>query len=237
MTKDEIVKSFLDRGYLPIQLPPGFSSSSFADKYLAVAKVWKGKHNTRLDKFSVLRSVYSRRMTGIPNPIAFFRLVNEIAKYWERIQSHYRKSEISVSAPELGGDIRAIQTTKFRELDEIRVLRSSGYKFVLLSDISRFFPTIYTHVIPWALHGKEKAKKSIGKHTPAFFGNILDSRSQGVQARQTIGLPIGPDSSHVLAEAIAVAVDCELKASLGYWPAGYRFVDDYCLFFNRRWRR
>ena len=234
MTKHEIVEAFLDRGYFPSQLPPGFATQTFAAAYPAVSKLWSGKHETRLDRFSVLRSLYSRRMTGIPNPIAYFRLVNDVAKYWDEIQTHYGKSKISVSAPDLGGTERAIEATKFRELDEIRVLRSSGYKYVLLSDVSRYFPTIYTHVIPWALHGKEKAKKNIGNHSRAFFGNILDSRSQAVQARQTIGLPIGPDSSHVLAETIGVAIDCELHKSLGYWPSGYRFVDDYCLFFSRR---
>ena len=26
MTKDEIIKSFLDRGFFPVQLPPGFKT-------------------------------------------------------------------------------------------------------------------------------------------------------------------------------------------------------------------
>jgi len=38
----------------------------------------------------------------------------------------------------------------------------------------------------------------------------------------------------VIAEMIAVAVDRELVARLGYRPEGFRYVDDYCLFVNSR---
>lgn len=235
MTKDEIIASFLGRGYFPAQLPPGFDTKSFATSYPVVSKAWPKKQpDTRLDRFSVLRSLYSRRMTGIPNPIAYYRLVHEIASYWPNLESHFKKSKISLTQPQLADEGRAISITKFRELDEIRVLKSSGYRYVLVSDISRYFPTIYTHVIPWAIHGKEDAKKNIGNVTPAYYGNILDVKSQGLQSRQTIGLPIGPDTSHVLAEVIGTAIDCELEKALGSWPDGYRYVDDYCLFFQSR---
>ena len=46
-----------------------------------------------------------------------------------------------------------------------------------------------------------------------------------------MGLPIGPDTSHVIAEAISTAVDTLLRISLKFWPAGFRYVDDYYLFF------
>lgn len=47
-----------------------------------------------------------------------------------------------------------------------------------------------------------------------------------------MGLPIGPDTSHIIAEAIATSVDLELKKRLKSWPAGFRYVDDYFLFFG-----
>ena len=56
----------------------------------------------------------------------------------------------------------------------------------------------------------------------------------GLQSWQTIGIPIGPDTSHVIAELIGTAIDVDLKAELGFWPAGYRYVDDYYLFFETR---
>lgn len=229
-------KEFLHRGYLPIQLPPGFTSNSFASSHKDIGKRWGSKRHEmcRSEKFSVARSSYNRRVTSIVNPISFYFLVKEIVKYWGKIQSHYNKSNISLSRPKLNPSLRAIEISKFSDLYEAKVTRSTGYRYALLTDISRFFPTIYTHTIPWALHGKEIAKKNTRKYTPTFFGNILDSKSMGVQEWQTMGLPIGPDTSHVIAEIVATAIDKELKTRIGYMPHGFRYVDDYCLFFNSR---
>jgi hypothetical protein len=40
---------------------------------------------------------------------------------------------------------------------EVSTATGSG-SFVLISDVSQFYPTLYTHAIPWALHGKAYAK-------------------------------------------------------------------------------
>lgn len=111
-----------------------------------------------------------------------------------------------------------------------KINSAAGYRFVLRTDISRFFPTIYTHSVPWAIHGKALAKKN-RKPTPKFFGNLLDLALRQGQDQQTIGLPIGPDTSHIIAESIAVAIDLELKKKLKGFPAGFRYVDDYFMFF------
>jgi len=102
---------------------------------------------------------------------------------------------------------------------------------MLRTDISRFFPTIYTHSVPWAVHGKAIAKKN-RKVTPKFFGNLLDQSIRQGQDGQTMGIPIGPDTSHIIAEAIATSVDLEFRRRMKDWPAGFRFVDDYFLFFE-----
>jgi hypothetical protein len=44
-------------------------------------------------------------------------------------------------------------------------------------------------------------------------------------------LPIGPDTSHIIAEVISSAIDLELKKKLKRFPPGFRYVDDYFLFF------
>lgn len=38
-----------------------------------------------------------------------------------------------------------------------------GKRFVVKADISTFFPSIYTHSIPWALVGKAVAKQNRSK--------------------------------------------------------------------------
>jgi hypothetical protein len=118
-----------------------------------------------------------------------------------------------------------------QSLYERRLLRGAGYRYVLRTDVSRFFPTIYTHSIPWALHGKSVAKKN-RSITPKYFGNLLDLAVRQCQDEQTFGLPIGPDTSHIIAECIATAIDIELTRKLRSTPPGFRYVDDYYLFFE-----
>ena len=229
------IRAFLRYGYFPVQLPPGFTTNQFADKYKTLESQWTSNDapTCRGERFSVARSSFNRRVTTVVNPAAYFLLVKEIAQHWPAIQRHYSKTSISRSRPKLEPSLRAIKITKFSDLYEARVNSSSGYKYALLTDVSRFFPTIYTHTIPWALHGRSVAKRNREKSTK-FFGNIIDNRSMGVQDWQTMGLPIGPDTSHVIAEIVATAVDIELKNGLGKTPPGFRYVDDYCLFFDTR---
>lgn len=224
----------LQRGYFPIQLPPGFTTSSFSDRRAEYEGRWPTQvPATMAERFSVPRSSYYRRNTAILNPIGFYHLARRVSKYWQQINQHYEKSTSSRSIPLEGGSLRAIKLTKFSELQEDKVTSSSGFRFALVTDISSFFPTIYTHSIPWALHGKAAAKENRGM-SDEFFGNWLDTRCRSTQDGQTIGLPIGPDTSHIIAETIGVAIDVEIAASLGAKPAGFRYVDDFYLFFNAR---
>lgn len=230
------LKELLEKGYFPIQLPPGFSSTGYANNYKKFEMVWEEKKapSTRVEKFSVARSSYYRRITSIVNPISYFLLAKAIDKYWPKIEEHYKKSEISLSIPSISPEIRAIKIKKFSDLYEAKIIKSTGYRFVLITDISSFFPNIYTHTIPWALHSKADAKKNKTKKNDTFFGNLLDSRSMGIQDWQTIGLPIGPDTSHIIAEIIGVAIDVQVKDTLKDWPNGFRYVDDFYFFFDTR---
>lgn len=228
------LEALLARGFFPVQLPPGFTSEVFSKK-ISNFNHWTppSKKSYKMEKFSVARSSFYRRVTRIVSPISYYFLAKDICKYWDKIQIHYAKSKISLSTPKISPSLRAIEISKFNELYEEKIIRSTGYRYVLITDISSFFPSIYTHSIPWALHGKNIAKSHRNK-SDAYYGNILDLRSMGIQDQQTIGLPIGPDTSHIIAEIISVAIDQELHSSLGEWPAGFRYVDDYFLFFDSR---
>jgi len=132
----------------------------------------------------------------------------------------------------LGGAERATSIAPISELAEKRTLLSAGFRYVLKTDVSTFFPSIYTHSIPWALHGKAAAKANQRNYTSAFFGNILDYLMQRCQERQTMGIPIGPDTSHIISEVIGTSIDLMIKENLGKWPDGYRHVDDFFLCFQ-----
>jgi hypothetical protein len=65
-----------------------------------------------------------------------------------------------------------------------------------------------------------------------LYGDSIDECVRNTQDRQSIGIPIGPDSSFVIAEIIGTAMDNRLCELLGYQPTGFRFIDDYYLYFD-----
>lgn len=188
--------------------------------------------DTKAEIFSVARVGHQRRSTSLPNPVAQTYISLRVVEHWGKIVSHYRKSKLSASRPRFlrnGG--RATSITSMQLLYDRKIAKSAGYRYMLKTDLSRFFPTIYTHSVPWAVHTKSKAKKNRGL-TAKWYGNLLDLDLRQCQDGQTIGIPIGPDTSHIIAEAVATAVDIEFHKYFKGWPAGFRYVDDYYLFFE-----
>ncbi|UUC49149.1 RNA-directed DNA polymerase [Pseudomonas citronellolis] len=238
------IKRLLEDGYFPSQLPPCFVTQDLADNHAYFYAYWLNLQpppktgqkiprapSAKLETFSVARAGLLRRITSIPNPIAQTYLATHVADNWGNLLSHYRQSKLSKSKPRfLKNASRAANIPSMHALYDNKIATSAGYRFMLRTDISRFFPTIYTHSVPWALHGKAVAKKN-QKPTTKYFGNLLDLSLRQCQDGQTIGLPIGPDTSHLIAEAISTAVDIELKKKLKVVPPGFRYVDDYYLFF------
>ncbi|EJC6944226.1 TPA: RNA-directed DNA polymerase [Vibrio diabolicus] len=230
------IKNLIQHGFFPVQLPPAFNTKSFAEKYKEIESTWESQGKppkTKSEKYSVARSSYYRRVTSLVNPIGYYYISKEIDTHWSKIEKHYRKSNISLSKPKIKSGLRAIEISKFSDLYEAKLKKSSGYQFALVTDITSYFPSIYTHSIPWALHTKSIAKKKT-QHTEEFYGNIIDAKSMSLQDGQTMGIPIGPDTSHIISEIIGTSIDKDLYDLLGYWPAGFRYVDDFFLFFNNR---
>lgn len=229
-------KTLLEKGYFPSQLPPPFTTSDLVRVIDRVERGWeKGPQDSRWCKpehFSVIRNGHKRRTTSIANPLSQVLLVKSIDRYWSQLSKSLRSS-LAVSRPRIDSTgQRATPMVPMQELYEHKIARSGGYKFILRTDIARFFPTIYTHAIPWAVHGKAIAKKNSKKLTDAFFGNVLDKAIRDGQDGQTIGIPIGPDTSHIIAEVVVSAVDREFVSRCGRRPEGFRYVDDYFLFFE-----
>ena len=112
------------------------------------------------------------------------------------------------------------------KLSEKKLACRSTAKYIAKADIARFFPTIYTHMIPWILHGKETSKNK--KNDYSLLGNRLDTLIRNAQDGQTLGLPIGPDSSFLISECILSKIDNELQQRLkGCDYKIIRIVDDY----------
>lgn len=104
--------------------------------------------------------------------------------------------------------------------------------FLLKSDLARFYHSIYTHALSWAIHGKSIAKKN---HSNTLLGNRLDLLSRNGQDGQTIGIPVGPETSRILAELVGVAIDKDFLKTAGLDEADLvRFVDDFAIGISTR---
>jgi hypothetical protein len=99
--------------------------------------------------------------------------------------------------------------------------------------VSQFYGTAYTHSLAWAVHGRTNAKK--WKDKPKLLGNRLDAHVQRAQSNETLGIPIGPDTSFILGELILSAVDRQvMDAGTRRWLHGFRYYDDYELYCETR---
>lgn len=134
------------------------------------------------------------------------------------------------------GEKRAVaQISRIRDFKEKCIKVSYDRLYELKADVSKYFPSIYTHSIPWALHTKKVAKSKEGRTDKTLLGNQLDEAVRKGQSGQTKGIPIGTDTSRIIAEIIGTALDVEFVNQLKLENIdykGYRFIDDYQLYFK-----
>jgi hypothetical protein len=122
----------------------------------------------------------------------------------------------------------------FGERPRLRALRRRGSRYLLQTDINQFYPSLYTHTIPWALHTKAACKAALPSKNKGIhlLGNKIDRALQCMNEGQTHGIPIGPDTSLVVAEVLLAAVDVELLRRCPRIIRGFRYVDDYEMSFT-----
>jgi hypothetical protein len=233
---DELrLPKLLRRGYFPAELPPPFNSDMFADSSVDFAGKWdgakiRGKFWTAPESYSIPRYGDARRKLALVNPINQLHISNLIADNWTALEDRLKRSQISEFKPEFSKSSRgrAITGVDFDGVARRRARLLSTYGRYVKTDITRFYPSIYTHSIAWAILGKTYVKAN--HHVAAFknhFANHLDKAVGSGQEGQTIGIPIGPDSSRIIAELIAVEVEEIAKNHIGgFEKRGVRYVDD-----------
>lgn len=120
------------------------------------------------------------------------------------------------------------------------------YPCMMHLDITKCFPSIYTHTISWALKGKRLAKELLHdsaakdaykKHAP--FDVTFDRLIQSTNHSETHGIPIGPELSRIFAEVILQHIDHQIEKKLaeknfvlGTDYTALRYIDDFFLFFK-----
>jgi len=239
LTKTERFKILLEKGYLPEELPPSFNTEHLARYRESVAKKWakipKEYPKTNNEIYSIPRIKHSRRNLSVANPISQFYLSKLIADNWIEIRIHLKRSEYSIEVPEIEKDgKRAISKPDFplTSLRENKI--SANFDHALVSDISRFYGTLYTHAVPWALHTKLWCKNNLYNSSyKKSLGARLDKAVQRGQDNQTIGIPVGPDTSRVISEIVGVAIDGHVQNVLDLDKnRALRHIDDWYIGFD-----
>ena len=232
-----LLKNILTKGYFPKELPPCFNTESFGEfvfSNITLPKEFVSEEKpAKACTHNFARAGSLHRKLTLVNPVPFFHLARCISDNWAEISKSIQKSGLSISIPKEGNDAeRAVVPSKAQsELVDQRARSRVSYSSLLKADIANFYPTIYTHSIPWALHGKVIAKNDRSDH---LIGNKIDRLVRNCQDEQTMGIPIGPDTSLVLAELVLSALDERLQkqfAQLKVDIAGFRYYDDYELSF------
>jgi len=201
----------------------GVMAQAVASRYRPAVPV-----RSQCSQHSVPKRKHLRRVLSIPNPLHQSLLCCEIVDNWEDLVRLCGESQVSLSMPVVSKK-RALESKFDRRHESVeRARRSIGARYVLKADLARYYPSIYTHSIAWAIHGKAAARAD-GKY--ALFGNRLDLWMRETQDRQTGGIPIGPDSSFLLAEVLASRLDKALQDAFDHTLRGTRYIDDYNLYF------
>jgi Reverse transcriptase (RNA-dependent DNA polymerase) len=222
----------LSKGYFPRELPPPFTT----DKYAAFLSDGSEIPNDLLEKcprsrsatYNLARAGTLRRKLSVLNPFSYLKLSKLCLEKWDALESLATRSPLSLTKPVTTDPDRAIERqTPLKEFPARKAAVRYSARYVLKTDISRFYNSIYTHSIPWVIHGKAKAKRNTG---PSLWGNTLDKLIRDSQDGQTMGIPVGPDLSLLIAEMLLSAVDRELVRNTGV--RGLRYIDDYELSFD-----
>src|SRR6266508_56705 len=225
-------RDLLARGYFPRELPPTFTTAPFASFVAAQPSAVSSVRSTRGVLHNLAGPGGLRRSLRIPNPFAHADLCHEMEQHAALLQAHLTAVSLSASRPRATGSLGRAVVPRLRigELPTLRARRWRGARYLLRTDVNLFYSSIYTHSIPWALHGKPVAKANVGK--APLPGDRIDRASRNQQWAQTTGIPIGPDTSLIIAETILAAVDRALEARFPGALRGFHYLDDYELVFR-----
>lgn len=240
-TKSERFRRLISHGYFAPELPPCFVSEDLAKYRRSIWAALQAIPPRRNGGPSAIRTYTSEpssfyfprfgrddRKHGVINPISYLAVAHTISEHFVTLRKVAKKSGLSASPLvfDWTGQ-RALFRPSIDLRDDFRVDLASRMEHFSVADIRAFFHSIYTHAIPWAIYGKAWAKQN---RSSTHFGNLLDLYCRNAQDGQTIGLPVGPDTSRLIAEVVASAIDAALRDRITVTnQTASRYVDDYTI--------
>lgn len=229
ISKNELYNGLVGCGLFAEKTPNFLSSKEFL-KYTKTITIPVDDKPKDYIRYSSMRNINVPRQMAIPEPFVYASLCNFLKINWNEIRKHFKKNTKK--------DTHKVSRIHIRKIKEKCALFEMNYKnyeddgspeqdliikskYIAIADISKCFPSIYSHAIAWALVGKTYAK--INRSREHWF-NELDFRTRNVKNGETNGVLIGPHASNLISEIILTKVDKELR-NKGF--EYIRYVDDY----------
>ncbi len=189
--------------------------------------------------------LYSWRRITLINPlyyVYFCKLITSQAN-WKKIKEKFKEFELNelflcASIPvskKNKSNVAASVLNWWEEFEQKSLSLALEYEFMFSTDISNFYPSIYTHSFEWVFISKEEAKKKAKNDNP---GRLIDTHIQMMMNNQTNGIPLGSTLMDTFAELILGQIDLELRKKTDklnitdYKVVRYR--DDYRIFSNSK---
>jgi hypothetical protein len=233
ITEKFVLNALLRHNYLPNQkklptdIPPIFTTRklvpSVARKLVKVRQ--RAKHlGWDAIEFQATRFNGVARILSIPHPLAYARLCLCIADNWPKI-GYIVSNKNSMIRPRRHSDHRLFvmdyDSAVTRATEDAS--KAFGRRFIVHTDITNCYPSIYSHAVPWAVVGFPEAKQH---KTDKTWYNELDEHLRKLKRNETQGVAIGPGTSNIVTEAILARVDESLRDRFVF----RRYIDDYTAF-------
>lgn len=238
MSADSILKALLTKGYFPKELPPTFTTETFGQHAREIITEWQSAKlferkqkkrnktkfksgsygyelpNAEMEIISIPKLGFERRNIGITHPIPQSLLTFEIANNYKVIQKWLCRQTFSLDEIKVSSNYaRAIRGINFALHRAKKSYIEATSDWLVKTDITRFYPSIYTHSITWAAYGNEKVKGKL-KNFEGSLADRLDILVRACNRNQTVGIPIGPETSRIIAEIVSSRIDDDLRVPM-----------------------
>ncbi|WP_299719945.1 RNA-directed DNA polymerase [uncultured Tateyamaria sp.] len=234
----KVHQALLQKGYFPKELPSVFTTQDFGTHVDDILEEWqaagvfkkvavpgklpggkkkRGAYSYKLlsaeaERISKPKRGYERRDIHITHPLPQALLAREIGTNWRSVQRWLSRQTFSEDEIRIGQEFeRAIKGINFAVHEAKKSYLQATADWVVTTDITRFYPSIYTHSIAWAAYGKERVKQNLN----AYQGSLadrLDLLIRSCNRNQTVGIPVGPETSRIIAETVSARIDQEYMA-------------------------
>jgi len=245
---DDIGRWLLTKGYYPeaYVLPPSFVVDRFE---LNTEPFWKAEKKENGSSRAIdtsqkwlslgyPKNSLTDRTFSIIHPHLLHDIVFYLMQGWANVKKILFSDQIRVysySCPvpvdantpgRLGGLRAGRMIYEWISMAERDLLAEAHrYKFLIKADVARFYDSIYSHSIDWAL--QEESEKTRDRDNDRL-GSKIDQLFQYSNDKKTTGIPTGPAISDLIAEVLLTNVDKEFSQTVQVKDfVATRFKDDY----------